>query len=739
MIMPEPTHDSRGDSMLDSEVQISVVVASCNGALKLPDLLIALSGQTIVDRVPFEVVLVDNCSTDNTAGVIRSFASGTAWSIRYAFERRSGKAYALNTGVKLARGPIIAFTDDDGVPAPDWLERILEYFSTHENIHCLGGRVELYDPQDLSLTFRRSVHAAVLSISDFSIADVPVIGCNLAIRASELRRVGPYDTAVGPGSRVGSGDDVDMLYRLLRAGGQIAYVPSILVHHNQGCHTRDRLDRISDRYTVGRGAFYLKYVLHRDRRIARFAYWELVRLLRSCVRLGLVRREARAALRTLGLLAIGASRYIRFGDLSQPMAAPPEAVDDVAVRAVSSPVDRNGVQHPTAGVIVLVPDRWNDICMARHQVTRRLASHFPVVWIEPTTAWQHLLLPTGTQFLEGDRWTSPVPGLEVLTPGFRHSSLYHPRWLRRAIFRSLLRKARTRLINRGARDIVLYLWRSDFSDALGLVSHDVSCYHIDDEYTFSEIDVPNSLHEIETLHAVDQVIVHSEELLAKKGGVNPLTALVQNGVDFKTYSTPSAEPPSIATIPRPRIGYVGVIKKQLDLALVARLARARPLYSYVFVGPILNVQGKERHVAELQALPNVHFLGEKPAEDLHAYVQHLDVCLMCYEVNGYTKYINPLKLHEYMAAGRPVVSSGISAVRAYFGLIRVACTDSQWLEAIDASLDSSESAPARARARQARAAEHDWGTLVTRITLLIRDALGRVHTIARPRRPTRSR
>jgi glycosyltransferase involved in cell wall biosynthesis len=379
----------------------------------------------------------------------------------------------------------------------------------------------------------------------------------------------------------------------------------------------------------------------------------------------------------------------------------------------------------TVGVIALVPDAWSHIVMPRHQVLKRLASHFPVVWIEPAPGWRDCWLPSSPAFAERDRWFSPVPGLDVLTPGCMHPRFVRPRRLGKLTLRSRLATARRRLVAQGAKQIVLYIWRDEFADALDLVRHDISCYHVDDEYSFDERDVPNSAREMRLLQGVDQVIVHSPALLAKKGRANPHTTLVPNGVDYLSYATPHAPFADLQAVPAPRVGYAGVIKKQLDLALLIRLARARPGYSFVLVGPVLNVAGKEAQIAELKRLGNVFFLGEKPAEHLPAYVQNFDVCLMCYEVNDYTKYVYPLKLNEYLATGRPVVSSPIDAVTGFNAVVTLAGTDAEWLVALDQSLDESACAPARVEARQAFARVHDWNILVDAIAQHLRDALAR--------------
>ena len=370
------------------------------------------------------------------------------------------------------------------------------------------------------------------------------------------------------------------------------------------------------------------------------------------------------------------------------------------------------------GIIALLPDDWDGIVTLRHQVLRRLAEYHPIVWLEPALNWREFLRPYGPRFLARDDWSEPSPHLQVLKGGFRHPDFYKPAWLGAASFRSRLATARNRLLTRGASQIALYLWRDAYADALDLVAHDFSCYHIDDEYNFSDEDRPISARELNLLRRVDQVIVHSQALFEKKGTINRNTALIPNGVDFRLFSTPQAEPADIAAIPHPRVGYAGVIKRQLDLGLLVRLAQARPQWSFVLVGPILNVKGKEDQITKLHHLPNVHFLGSKSASALASYVQQFDVCLMCYDVNGYTRYIYPLKLHEYLASGRPTVSSLIPAVLPFDHVIALARDDSEWLAAIERGLAEVDPDGSAAQTRRSVARMSDFDVLVEQIAKL---------------------
>jgi len=299
--------------------------------------------------------------------------------------------------------------------------------------------------------------------------------------------------------------------------------------------------------------------------------------------------------------------------------------------------------------------------------------------------------------------------------------MYRPRALARWLTRARLRQAQRRLDHRSVRRTILYLWRPEFDYGLDVVPHDLSCYHIDDEYTFSEIEQPLSASERQLITRVDQVIIHSPALLEKKGHLNPHTTLVPNGVDFAAYAASAPEPSDLRDIPHPRIGYVGVIKVQLDFALIASLATRHPEWSFVFVGP-MHVEGEA--VASLARQPNVHFLGGKPIGELPGYTQHLDVCAMYYALNDYTKFIYPLKLHEYLATGRPVIGTPIRSLQDFHHVISLARSTDEWSAAIQRALDPAVTTPAAVAARRSIAQEHDWDRLVATIARTLCKRLG---------------
>ena len=372
---------------------------------------------------------------------------------------------------------------------------------------------------------------------------------------------------------------------------------------------------------------------------------------------------------------------------------------------------------PDVGVIALVPDRWDDCWQTRHYVLARLARYFHVVWCNPEPGNGQV------QSSAGKHGAAP-PGLIVHDPPRWTREMNRPAMLGRLMMRERFRGAQRTLARRGAKTILLSLWRPDYAAALDLVPHHLSCYHIDDEYTFSDIEQAIDEREAALIRRVDQVFVTSLGLRDKKGHLNPNTLVVPNGVDYAAYVRPWPEPADLAPIPRPRVGYVGVIKKQLDLELLDALARRHRPWSFVLVGPQTHHDDIGALIRKLAGLPNVHFLGEKPVSELPSYAQHMDVSTLCYKVDDYTKFIYPLKLHESLATGLPCVGAPIRTLREFASVLDLAGTVEEWSEALAAAMTPAARSEARSAARRAVARDHDWDRLVHQIATALGERLG---------------
>lgn len=375
---------------------------------------------------------------------------------------------------------------------------------------------------------------------------------------------------------------------------------------------------------------------------------------------------------------------------------------------------------PDVSVVALVPDPWDVHWQVRHHVLGRLPRYFHTIWCDPPLEWRSRLkagaLKTRSRVLEN--------GVRVVSPGLFAARVFRPPWAARVTRRRLMRGLSRQARRTGARKIILYMWRPEFQDALDLMPHDVSFYHVDDEYSFAKTYSGLTSTEQRVLARVDQVIVHSPALMERKGGINPHTSQVPNGVDFADFSELRTEPDDLRDIPHPRIGYVGWVKWQIDFGLLLELALRHADKSFVIVGPEGTLADQKEAFERFRVLPNVYWLGGKPTADLPGYVQHLDVATMPYVISDYTNFIYPVKLHEYFATGVPVVATPIRSLQDFAGTLELASTVEDWSAAIERAVLEDSDKPPLPKERRALAKSHDWDAITQRIAGLMCERLG---------------
>ncbi|MBE2235827.1 MAG: glycosyltransferase [Anaerolinea sp.] len=257
--------------------------------------------------------------------------------------------------------------------------------------------------------------------------------------------------------------------------------------------------------------------------------------------------------------------------------------------------------------------------------------------------------------------------------------------------------------------------------------HSLLVYHITDDYAaFGHLSDAQRgallAEEQELLAAADLTIVTAPRLLELKAPHARRIELAPNGVDAQAFQHAAA-----TAIPRglaapPRLGYSGHVSSRLDLALLIQLARARPDWQLAFAGSEWDA-GCAAELRSLKALPNVQFLGLLPVEEVPAFIAGCDVCLIPYRVNDETRAISSLKLYEYLAAGRPVVSARVPAAEEHAAVVRLAdATVASWMQQIEGALAEGDDAT-QAAARQAVAQANTWEQRVARIEALLADLL----------------
>ena len=233
-----------------------------------------------------------------------------------------------------------------------------------------------------------------------------------------------------------------------------------------------------------------------------------------------------------------------------------------------------------------------------------------------------------------------------------------------------------------------------FNPAAGLLAGKLGeselIYYCVDEYT-AFTGASKGLKEIEEdlFRKSDLVIVSAENLLESKKHFNPHTFLIRHGTDWahfrKALDADTKIPAEIANLPRPIIGFHGLLADWVDFELIKKIAAHFDKGSIVLIGKI--AVDAEQKIKILNDISNVHFLGRQPYKELPAFCKGFDVALNPFAINDLTRHVNPLKVREYLAAGLEVVSSDIPEVRI-LEHCRVGATHEDFIFQIEEALKS---------------------------------------------------
>lgn len=219
----------------------------------------------------------------------------------------------------------------------------------------------------------------------------------------------------------------------------------------------------------------------------------------------------------------------------------------------------------------------------------------------------------------------------------------------------------------------------------------------------------------------DLLFVAPPTLLEAKRALNANVVASPHGVDVELFARAAdpatCVPAAARELPHPVIGYFGSLHAWIDFELIGFLARQRPHWSFLLVGH------EAVDVGDLHALPNVHFVGAQPYAELPNWAKAFNVAIIPYRLNRQVINANPLKLREYLATGKPVVSVRNAEIEKFSDVVRIADDGPSFLAAIEAALaDSSAVASAR---RMAAVADQSWDRRVDAVLAHVRDELAR--------------
>jgi GT2 family glycosyltransferase len=206
--------------------------------------------------------------------------------------------------------------------------------------------------------------------------------------------------------------------------------------------------------------------------------------------------------------------------------------------------------------------------------------------------------------------------------------------------------------------------------------------------------------EPELVHSSDLVVVPAQALVEKWRRYGTPILVVRNAVDADFYRAHLQPNNRLSHLPHPIIGFFGGIASWLDFQLIGTLAARRPEYTFVFLGDLFV------DTLSLDSCPNVHFLGKQPYETMPEYLFDFDVCLIPFKTNSLTAAVDPVKIYEYFASGKPVVSVKMPEVERFEEAVYIANDQEDCLKKIDTAL--AENDTYREQLRRALAAHHTW-------------------------------
>ena len=380
-------------------------------------------------------------------------------------------------------------------------------------------------------------------------------------------------------------------------------------------------------------------------------------------------------------------------------------------------------------IICLSTHYWRDAWFRKQQFMSRLVGRgHRVLYVQPS--FSMVRRPT-LPHLAHNRWLRSrseqvSDGLFLFFPP-RFLPKYTNPWVSTLNFRwfgALIARHAARL---GFRDTCLWVYQPEYAAALDRIPHSTLVFDLVDDVA-GYLDRPRASRFVarsvaRMVERADLTIVTSPALVEKVKDRARQWVLVPNGFDEHLFSGEArAIPSDLAKLPRPIIGFVGVLFRFLDYDLLVSVARAMPTVSFVFVGRVHD-ESARHGVERLRALANTYFLGSKAQSDIPSYISGFDVCISPFKIGKVSRAVSPLKVYEYLACGKPVVSTPMEGLASEDAgrFVRFASAD-QFVSALRESLsllDGSGAEAARAQAAQAFSWTNRFAALEPHLTSVL--------------------
>ncbi len=318
--------------------------------------------------------------------------------------------------------------------------------------------------------------------------------------------------------------------------------------------------------------------------------------------------------------------------------------------------------------------RWDSVFQRPHHLMTRFARYRRVVFVEEPVQ------ESGAAFMQVSQREG---GIRVATP---HLPMDLPEGERFAVQRQLVDAM---IYEFKVREYVTWYYTPmalEFTRHLRPLATVYDC--MDELSAFAGAPRPLREREAELFRRADLVFTGGQSLYEAKREQHPRVYAFPSSVEaahFARARTPQPDPVDQANIPHPRLGFFGVLDERMDIDLVRGIAEAHPEWHLVMIGPVVKI-----NPAHLPRRSNIHYLGPKAYANLPAYLAGWDVALMPFAMNDSTEFISPTKTPEYLAGGKPVVSTPVKDVVRHYGKlegVKIAATPEEFVAACEEALE----------------------------------------------------
>lgn len=359
--------------------------------------------------------------------------------------------------------------------------------------------------------------------------------------------------------------------------------------------------------------------------------------------------------------------------------------------------------------LIVFGEDWGGLPSSTQHLIRHLKEERQVVWVnsiglrrpnislrDARRIWQKLTARNArSQPAQTATTVVDEPNLTVIHP----KTLPAPRsqW-ERTLARTLLKRQIQPTLQRlQIADPILWTSLPTAVDMAGHLGETSLVYYCGDDFSaLAGVDHDTvAIREQELMDKADLIVAASDKLVQKFPADK--TRLLPHGVDYQRFATPAPRAADLPDDGKITVGFYGSLSNWLDIDLMVDVITRLPDVHFVLIGKI------ETDVSRVLALPNVLHLGPRPHADLPGYSQHWHIAMLPFLDNAQIRACNPLKLREYLATGRPVVSTPFPALMPYKDHVAVATTAEEWIAAIQASIDEPSSSE-----RQALVKDHTW-------------------------------